>query len=243
VSRRHRLLALALAAAAAGCAVRRPIGLADRPPLPPGATLLTYAGGGASGLYRPDGRPCPRAAAEPRLGIVGWPPPKDEELVCLQDTHDHGATPAAMELRWRGVVAEDGSYALLARGLTLDAWGRVVARGGPYGEYIARAWFELVARAPSCTARHTLPLARAAVSAVWIRQAAFGGWIEVPDLELTGCRAGEVLEVRVRLLGEVNRGRLEVESFGVVAHRADELQDTLALRRRLEPGPAISTPP
>jgi hypothetical protein len=227
-------------ALAPGCAVRRTIGLADRQPLPPGATLLTYAGGGASGLHRPDGRPCPRPAAEPRLGIVGWPPPRDEEPVCLQDTYDHGASLASLELRWRGVVAEDGSYDLLARGLTLDAWGRVLARGGPYGEYVARAWFELVARTPSCTTHHALPLARAAVSAAWTRQAAFGGWIVVPDLELTGCRAGEVLEVRLRLLGEVNRGRLEVESFGVVAHRADDLQDTLAVRRRPEPASRTS---
>jgi hypothetical protein len=217
--------------------------LPDRAPLPDDATRLTYAGGGSSGYSRPDGRPCPGPGAEVRLGVAGWAASRDEELACLADTLDHGPWDAALELRWRGVLPTDGSYDLLARDLTLAAWGRVVARSGPLGEYVARARFELVARAPSCTASHVQELARAGVSATGTREASFGGWIVVPDLVLDGCRAGEVLEARLRLRGEVNRGRVEVESYGVVAARAVELQDALAVRRRPDPPPATPTSP
>ena len=55
------LLALAAAAAAAGCVTgRSAIDLPDRPPLPPGAALLSFAGGGATNFFRPDSRPCGR---------------------------------------------------------------------------------------------------------------------------------------------------------------------------------------
>ena len=173
----------------------------------------------------------------PRRGLVGWTP-HGEEISCERDTLDHGIGPSVLELRFRAAVASDGRYELLSRGLTVDAWGRAVARGGPYGEYAARAWLELVARAPSCSATHTLELGRAQVTGPWDRVAAFSGWITLPDLVLEGCRANEVLEVRLRLLGQVNRGRVEVESFGVVASREEELQDAFALRRLPEATPA-----
>lgn len=236
--------ALALAAAlGAGCAaVDRRIDLPDRPPLPPGATALAYAGGTATGLFRPDGRPCQRPLPEPRRGVVGWQPAKGEDLACARDTLDHRGPPPALELAFRAVVPEDGDLDLLARGTTLDAWGRALARGGPYGEFAARTWFEYTATAPSCRAVHLKDLAKAVVTGPWDREALFSGWIVLPDLVLTGCRAGEVLEVRLRLLGEVNRGRVDVETFGVVAGRMEEVQDSLALRKRVAPPPAPAAP-
>lgn len=234
-----RLAPLALLlAAAAGCATRDRITLPDRPPLPPGATQLSYAGSAVTGFFRPDGRPCPRPPVEPRRGLVGWTTARQDDFACLHDSLDHGLAPSSLELRFRAAVPASGDYDLLARGLTVDTAVKALARGGAYGEFTARAWFELHARAPSCTVTWVQELAKAVVSAPMERGASSSGWVIVPDLVLEGCRASEILEVRLRLLGEVSRGQVIVESYGLVVAHADELSDALALVRRPEAPPA-----
>jgi len=231
------LRALLLATLASACAAGPArIQIPDRPELPPDAVRLVWAGGAASGFFRPDGRPCGRPPAEPTRGLVGWQARRDE-LACLHDTLDDGPAPASLEFRFRAAILADGSYDLLARGLTADTSGRVEARGGAYGEFVAQARVELTARAPSCTATFTQPLSRAEVTGPWNRPASFSGWVILPDLVVEHCRAGEVLEVRLRLVAEANRGRLEVETFGLLASRTEELQEAFALRRRPEPAP------
>jgi hypothetical protein len=234
---------LALALAAVGCATAPTrVELPDRPPLPPDARPLAFVGGAATGFSRPTGGPCQRPPVEPRRGLLGWTT-REDDWACRKDTLDEGLAPSSLELRFRGAIPADGRYQLLARGLTVDAWGRVVARGGALGDYVARARMEYLARTPSCTASHVLELARAQVTGPWERAAAFGGWIVLPDLVVEGCRANEVLEVRLRLVGEVNRGRVDVESFGVVASRPEELQEALALRLIPEPDPTSTSSP
>jgi hypothetical protein len=232
--RPHPLAVALLAAATVGCATRPRITLPDRPALPPGATPLFYGGAGVAGFYRPDGQPCRRPDREPRRGLVGWQTGRGEDFACLRDSLDHGLATSSLELRFRAVIPADGDYDLLARELTLDAGTRVLVRGAPYGEYTARAWFELQARTPSCTVTWVQELATAVVTAPMERSAGSRGWVILPDLVLEGCHAGEVLEARLRLLGEVNRGQVIVESYGLVVSSADELSDALALRRRAE---------
>lgn len=169
-------------------------------------------------------------------GLLGWQSP-DTEPICLHDSYDHGQQGASLELRFRGAIAADGTYQLLSRGLTANVYGRVRARGMPKVDVEASALLELTARAPSCSATHREPLARSVVDGPWVRTAHFDGWFVLPDLLLQGCRANEVLEVRLRLVGETTRGVIEVDAFGLVAGWGDDLHDSFALRRRADLGP------
>jgi hypothetical protein len=174
-------------------------------------------------------------------GLLGWQS-LDGEPLCLHDSYDHGQEAAALELHFRGAVSGEGTFQLLSRGLTVNVVGRVRARGTPKVDVEASARLELTARAPSCAATHLEPLARAVVDGPWVRTAHFDGWFVLPDLVLQGCRPGEVLEVRLRLVGETTRGGVELDAFGLVAGRGDDLHDAFALRRRPDLG-ADAAPP
>jgi hypothetical protein len=232
-------LLLLATAGLAGCAGRTYIALPERPPLPADAVRLVYVGGAARSLFRPDGRRCGPPPTLPVRGLLGWQS-LDGEPLCLHDSYDHGQEAASLELHFRGAVSGEGALQLLSRGLTVNVVGRVRARGTPKVDVEASAHLELTARAPSCSATHLEPLGRAVVDGPWVRTAQFDGWIVLPDLLLQGCRAGEVLEVRLRLVGETTRGVVELDAFGLVAGRGDDLHDAFALRRRPDVAPEVT---
>ena len=68
------------------------------------------------------------------------------------------------------------------------------------------------------------------MTGIFSRQAEFSGWSEIPDTHLAGCKAGDPLEVRLRLAGDSNRGRIEVDAFGFSAVAADELNRIFGVR-------------
>jgi hypothetical protein len=237
----RRLALTALLPVLLACAPQRVIRFADRPPLLPGDAPLVYASSGVTAFADRRGRPCPVSSGHAAHGVVGWQSPDDDPL-CVLDTVAGGPAAPTLELRWQVTVPESGDLALLARRQAAGAWGAVEARGSYFGQFYAVAELVLEASAPSCRAAATLPLARAEVTGPWNRPAAFAGWIELPDLALQGCVAGEVLELRLRLAGRVNRGRIEVDGFGAAAGSDVEAAKAFVLRRRDPAAPPPAAP-
>ena len=179
----------------------------------------------------PTGRLCPRFNGEIQDNLIGWQS-KDDDPACNIDTLEVGPGPAVLELRWQAVIPNDGSYELVPGGYGLGAWGSALSRGSWYGDYFAKATVLIAAQAPSCTGSWTLELAKTAVTGPWNRRAQFSGWISLPSIVLHGCRAGDIIEARVRLVGETNRGTVAVDWFGFSAATDDDVNRIFALRPR-----------
>ena len=128
-------------------------------------------------------------------------------------------------------IPADGAWELIGGGFAVGAWGRVQARGSYYGDFVARARVVLEATSPHCRAEWSADLAKAAVTGVYARARDFTGWTEIPDLRLDGCKAGEPIDVRVRLVADSNRGRIEVDAFGFSTLNNDELNRIFGVRR------------
>lgn len=200
-----------------------------------GVVFLPFASSRTDSFFDAEGRPCAPFKGEVRDFFAGWQS-GDQDPICDHDTLDHGTRPALLELRWRGKVPADGAFDLISGGYSVGAWGRVVARGSHYGDYLARARLELEVQSAHCRAEWSVVAARAAVTGSFSRAAEFTGWFEIPDTRVAACVAGDELEVRLRLLGEANRGRVEVDAFGFSTLSAEELNRMFGLK------PASATP-
>jgi hypothetical protein len=77
-----------------------------------------------------------------------------------------------------------------------------------------------------------LQLAKAEVTGPWSRVAEFRGWTKIPDLVIPNCKANETLEVTLRLQGEGNRGRVDVDWFGFSAVSHEDMNRVFGLRSR-----------
>ena len=89
----------------------------------------------------------------------------------------------------------------------------------------------LDATSPHCSGRWSTDLARTAVTRAEARARDFDGWTEIPDVHLFGCKAGEPIDVRVKLVADSNRGRIEVDAFGFSTLNDDELNRVFGVRR------------
>jgi hypothetical protein len=92
--------------------------------------------------------------------------------------------------------------------------GAVVCRGGWTVEAMAFATLVVEARSAHCSANWSTPLAKTMSFGPETRATPFDGYKDIPPLLLEECRAGDVLEVRLRLEADTNRGRIDVDSFG-----------------------------
>ncbi len=129
---------------------------------------------------------------------------------------------------WSGSMGPQ--YEIAPSGFGLGAWGRIVSRGSSIGDYVSTATVVIDGRAKSCAASWSIELAKSMVTGPWARVAAFSGWIEMPNLSLGKCTGGDTLEVSVRLVGESNRGSIDVDWFGISARRDDDVNRVFALR-------------
>ena len=86
------------------------------------------------------------------------------------------------------------------------------------------------ASSPSCAARWSSDLALAQVTGLQDRIAAFSGWLEIPEIGISGCKAHEPIEVKLRLVGDVNRGKVDVDWFGFSALEDDEVNRIFGIR-------------
>ena len=196
----------------------------------PDITFLRYGSSQVDRFTDPHGRRCRRFAGTVKNNIIGWESSDDNYSACTHDTLDEGIAPATLELRFTAVIPADGDYDLLSNGYGLGAWGSVVSRGSHFGEYVAKAHVEIDAGAPGCKGNWSLELAKAKVSGSWHVVSPFSGWITLPEIRLARCKAQQSLEVKVRLVGEVNRGKVDVDWFGFSAVSDDDLNRIFALR-------------
>lgn len=186
-------------------------------------TFLPYEGSAVQELFDKDGKLCAKFDGKVRHYFAGWQHDEVGEPMCDHDTFEDGLKPAWLELRWRGQIPQDGAYDLVSGGFSAGAWGRVQARGSYYGDFFAKAWIEVTATSPHCKAEWQEDLAKVSVSGLLLRGQEITGWKELADLDLAGCKAGDPLEVRLRLVGESNRGRVEVDGFGFSVVNEEEL--------------------
>jgi len=197
----------------------------------PDLHFLSFASSAADQFFTPSGDPCRRFGGHVRENCIGWPD-DSEGPACSHDSFVDGLRPAVLELRWSAPIPADGSYDLLPAGYGLGAWGKVITRGSTYGDYWAKAEVVVEASSPACSGKWSLQLALAQVTGGWDRTAPFSGWIKLPDLPLPGCKASQTLEVRVRFVGETNRGRVDVDWFGFSAGGDEDVNRIFALRPR-----------
>jgi hypothetical protein len=202
----------------------------------PGVVMMAYASSRVKGFRDARGLICPPITGRVRDDLIGWQS-KDQDPACVHDTLDDGVGPAALELRWRVVVPKDGRYEIVPSGFGLGAWGSIVSRGSSIGDYVSKATAVIDGRAKSCVGSWSLELAKSMVTGPWARVAAFSGWIEMPNISLGKCTGGDTLEVSVRLVGESNRGRINVDWFGISARKDDDADRIFALRPK--PGEPI----
>ncbi len=222
---RLALLALALSCAGPRPLRVRPVAARDLRDV----VFLSFEAARVEGFFDAQGRSCPPFNGAILDFFAGWQS-HDPDPICDHDTFADGAHAAALELRWHGVVPADGALELISGGYAVGAWGRAVARGSHYGDYFAWARVVLEVESPHCRGGWSSPVARAAVTGIFSRQAEFSGWSEIPDVPLPGCKRGDPLEVRLRLAGDANRGRIEVDAFGFSAVTADELNRIFGVR-------------
>jgi hypothetical protein len=234
--------AAALAAVLVACAPRpsrvrvRPSSRDER-----NVAFLPFASSQVERFSDAQGQPCPRFAGHVHNNLLGWESSTPDDAACTHDTHYEGLPPGVLEMHWRSQIAEDGSYDLVTLGYSVGAWGRVVGRGAHYGDSWSRAKLVVEARSTHCEADWSLELALTKVSGPQTRQADFSGWVEIPELLLKSCKAREVVDVRLRLVGESNRGRIDVDWFGFSALADEEVNRIFGLRPRAE-GAAARTP-
>jgi hypothetical protein len=194
---------------------------------------MPFASSDAARFTDAKGQPCPVFAGPVKENNIGWHQGKDSDIpACTYDSFENGTEPAALELRWRVVVPEDGNYDVVAMGYSVGAFGRVLSRGGWKGSYYTKVKVDVDASSSSCGGDWSQDLANAKVDGPWEREAPFSGWVQIPDIQVYGCRGQDVLELRVRLIGETNRGQVDVDWFGFSAQRDDEMNKIFALKPR-----------
>lgn len=234
MSLRTAVLLLVLACACAQRRVRiRPVQQRDLS----GVVFLPFAASEVKGFYDANGRPCPPFRGEIREYFSGWQS-GDGETACDHDTFDDGLRPASLELGWHGSVPADGAYDVISGGYAVGAWGRVKARASYHGDYFAQAQVVLEVRSPHCRADWSFQLALAKITGLDTRVAEFTGWVAIPDTRIAGCVHGDPIDVRLRLVGDANRGRIEVDAFGFSTAAASELNEMFGLK----PAPAVAAP-
>ncbi len=223
-------LALVLLATFTACVKARRVRIRPDPSLDEsGASFLRYDSSSVEGFIDPAGKPCPRFSGAIRDNLIGWQSEGDDPA-CNIDSQETGLRPAVLELRWHAVIPNDGSYELVPAGYGLGAWGSAWCRGSYYGDYFAKATVFIHAWAPSCSGSWAIELAKAVVTGPWNRRARFSGWITIPAIVLRGCRGRETVETRVRLVGETNRGAVDVDWFGFSAAADEDVNRIFALR-------------
>jgi hypothetical protein len=220
-----------VAAALLGCAPRprraviRPAARDER-----GVTFLPFASSTAERFSDAAGQPCAGFAGHVHENLLGWQAQNADDPACTHDTLYEGIRAGTLEMHWRTELPADGTYELVTLGYSIGAWGRVVSRGSYYGDYWAPPQVVVDARSPHCAASWSSELAQAKVAGPQDRMAAFSGWLEIPDLALRDCKAHEAIDVRLRLIGESNRGKIDVDWFGFSAISDDELQRIFGVR-------------
>jgi hypothetical protein len=187
-----------------------------------GVSLLSYASSNVDGFYDRKGRVCAPFAGHVHEYFAGWWS-EDDDPICVHATLDAGLQPATLEMRWTGVIPADGNYDVLSTGYAVGAWGHVMARGSYFGDFWSWARVNVEVKSPHCGDSISRDVGRAAVSLLTERSADFSGWVEIPDLWVAGCKAGDPIEVRVQLVGQSNRGHIAVDGFGFWAARDEEL--------------------
>jgi len=203
--------------------------------LDPSAARLRFEGLASRHFASLAGAPCSGVRASPAASHLGWMS-ETEDPACRYDTVDARVEPGWIELVFSATVPADGDYRLVQGRTRLTAAGRVEARSSAFCEYHASARTELAATSPSCQARWTGLLGRAQVSGGSERGQSFAGSVVLGELPLRGCRAGERVELRVRLLAESNRGSVDVDWFGFTLSEAGEADAIFGLR----PLPAVA---
>ena len=196
-----------------------------------GVTFFPYAGSNGDNFFDQDGRPCPGYDGGVRDSFGGWQ--ADEGYICDHDTYEDGIRPAFLEMQFKGAIPSDGALDLIAGGYSIGAWGRVVARGSQFGDFIAVARVDLEFSSEHCKGRWSKEVGRTGVAGsalTAIRGRDFSGFTEIPDVRLEGCRAGDPAEVKLRLVGESNRGRIEVSAFGFSMVNRSELDQIFGLK-------------
>lgn len=196
-----------------------------------GVVFLPWADSEVEGFFDMRGKRCPRFTGDIIEYFAGWQSGHEEEPVCDHDTFDDTIKPASLALRFQGTVPADGAWDVISCGYAVGTWGRVLARGSYHGDYFALARVELEAKSPHCHGEWSQQLALAKITGTYTRGADFSGWVEIPDMRLTGCGAGDPIEVKLRLYAESNRGRVEVDAFGFSTADRGELQHMFGLRR------------
>jgi hypothetical protein len=194
-----------------------------------GVTFLSYAASSADNFFDAQGRPCPGYDGAVRDYFAGWQS-RDKEPICDHDTFQDGIRPAVLEMDFKGRIPSDGALELISSGYSVGAWGSVQARGSHYGDVVALTRVEIALRSPHCEGHWGQEVAKTAVSGPSIRGKEFFGWIEIPDLHLSGCKAGDPVEVALRLVAESNRGHIAIDAFGFSTSSADELKQIFALK-------------
>lgn len=209
-----RIAALALLATSAGCFNQKrirthPVEERDLG----GVVFLPWASSEVDSFFDGEGKPCAPFDGRIRDSFAGWQS-SDDQSVCEHDTFQDTVRPAKLELRWHGTVPADGSFLVLTGGYSVGAWGRVLVRGSYYGDYYSTARVVLEVTSPHCRAEWSSQLALAKLTGEFLRGAEFTGWVSIPDTRIEHCVKGDPLDVRLRLLGDSNRGKIEVDAFG-----------------------------
>jgi hypothetical protein len=199
-----------------------------------GVSFLPFASSRVERFSDQEGRPCPAFGGRVRNNVLGWESGNEDDPACTHDSLSEGTRAGLLEMHWRSELPEDGSYDLITLGYSVGAWGRVLTRGSYYGDYYARASVVIEASSPHCVATWSSDLAIAKVSGREDRGAAFSGWLEIPDIAIAGCKAHEPIEVRLRLVGDVNRGKVDVDWFGFSAVEDNEVNRIFGIRPKPE---------
>ena len=201
-----------------------------------GVSFLSYSHSTVEGFYDGKGRLCAPFTGHVRDYFAGWWAEGDD-AICYHGTLESGLQPATLEMRWKSIVPADGNYNVLSTGYAVGTWGDVMARGSYFGDYWAWARVNLEVHSPHCHDSRSFDLARAALTLPAERSASFSGWVEIPDIWVAGCKAGDPLEVRVRLVGQSNRGHIAVTGFGFWAAKDEELDRMFGFRPAPVPPP------
>jgi hypothetical protein len=202
-----------------------------------GVVFMPFSSSRTEAFSDPEGRPCPVYNGEIQNFFAGWQSRSDDPA-CEHDTFDDSTRAGALELSWHGTVPADGAWDVISGGYSVGAWGRVRVRGSYFGNFFAVARLVLEARTPNCRAEWSSDLALAKVTGTIPRGAEFSGWIAIPDTRIAGCRKGDPLDVRLRLVADSNRGRIDVDAFGFSVLAREELNAMFGIK----PAPVLPAP-
>jgi hypothetical protein len=175
------------------------------------AAFLPFDSSGATHFTAAGGKACGPVGASFRL--LGWES-DSADPVCTHDTMHEGVATATLDLRWKGTIPKDGEFDLTSFENGPRIWIEAVSRGAWSRESFADVSIVAEARSEHCSLSWTEPLAHAVTYGPELRATPYGGYKEVPPLRLSGCKAGDALELHVGLVADSNRGRIDVDSFG-----------------------------